>query len=108
MNCKVEKAIQLSLGPKAEDFELSIPRLMLLGIVFTSSDSVERATRFVESGCQNLENQIEKSEFDLKLFAMIGRLAFLYSIKQYNLNLQLFPKTSTKHALLKNFEWKKV
>jgi hypothetical protein len=65
--------------------KLNIQKLMVLGILYTSSDSQQRATKFFELLQPSLEDHIDVGDEDfLKYFPFLGKLCFDFIIRHYN------------------------
>ena len=65
----------INLRESERDFEVSIPRLMALGILLTKSSAEERANRFYEINSPDLENQLEREDLDPSLFTILVSVA---------------------------------
>lgn len=65
--------------------ELSIPKLMLLGVLFTLSNAQQRAESLYELLQPDYEDQIRVNDDDFqKYFPLLAQLSFNYIIKNYN------------------------
>lgn len=102
------------LGEQATDIRLSIPRLMLLGILYTTSAAEQRAARLYELLQPNLEDQIHSTSVDRAVFGILARLSFFFAIKHYNLSVDIITKDPNlihgDHEAMQaeDFVWRKV
>lgn len=73
-----------------KNIELSIPKLMLLGILYTLSSAQQRAECLYELLQPDYEEQIRVNDEDFqKYFPLLATLTFTYIIKNYNLAVPL-------------------
>lgn len=95
------------------DLKLSVPKLMILGILFCASNSRQRAERFYELIQLDLEPSISKRDEEFKdLFPLMGEISYNFIIKHYNQNIQrLNAKNHVYERLypqLKGQLWQKI
>jgi len=69
----------------ADKMELSVPKLMILGILFTSSNAQQRAERFYDLIQMDLEPQISKEDKEFQeFFPLICIIGHCLMIRHFN------------------------
>ena len=65
--------------------ELSVPRLMVLGILYCGSSAKERAEKLYDLVQLDLEPLIDTTDIEFKdFFALIGQFCYIIITKHYN------------------------
>ena len=95
------------------DLKLSVPKLMILGILFSASNARSRAERFYELIQLDLEPSISIKDEEFKdLFPLIGEISYNFIIKHYNDSFQTLNAKneyySKLYPQLKGLKWQKI
>ena len=94
-----ETTINLDIT-KIDGIKLSVPKLMLLGILYTASSARQRAERFYELIQGELDAFIETADEEFKdFFPLIGQICYQTIVKHYNKRVNELNKNHEAYVL---------
>jgi hypothetical protein len=95
------------------DLKLSVPKLMILGILYSASSARTRSERFYELIQLDLEPSIYQSDEEFKdMFPLMGQICYNFIIKHFNQSIDFLNKNNERFAKLypqlKEHVWKPI